>query len=99
MQHRVMQLRRACERRDENEKIAKDIWRKYDGLKEPATMQGNEGLYGEPAPHPNLGSRIKIKNESNPKGPIGFLLQSVNMLGGVLDQNFVLCLSMLMAVI
>ena len=51
----------------------------YDELKEPATEQGSLGLFGEAAPHPNLGSRTRIKNESDPKGPIGYMLQSINM--------------------
>ena len=69
---------------------AKGILRKYASKKEPATIKGNEGLYGEPCCHPNLGSRRQAKAESNPRGPIGYLLQSINLIGGIVTDDFVI---------
>ena len=90
VQQRVVQLRRACERDPRNKGKAKRILKKYADRKEPATEEGNEGLYGEPCCHPNLGNRTQWKAESDPRGPVGFMLQSINLLGGIVTKNFVI---------
>ena len=53
-----------------------------------ATTTGNEDLYGEPAPHPNHHTRKAWLNEVPAQGPVGYLLQAVNCLGGILTQDF-----------
>ena len=76
IQQRIMHLRRACERKAPNKEKARTKLKKYENNAEPATVAGNLGLYGEPCIHPNIASRVQFKAESNPRGPIGLILQS-----------------------
>ena len=85
---RVMGLRRANAKQSSILMKMKSILRCYNHLGAAATDIGNDELFGEPAPHPNTMNRKHWMDEVKPLGPIGYLLQSVNCIGGIVGANF-----------
>ena len=54
---------------------------------EPGTAEGNIGFFGEPAPHPNKGARTEYLAMNQPKGAIGLVIRSVNLMGGIINDD------------
>ena len=83
--HRILQLRRIIERKPEAEQIAKELIQEYNKMAEQGTVDGNIGFFTAPAPHPNTQSRAKLMKENRPMGPIGLLIQTVHLIGGIIN--------------
>ena len=88
VKQRIVQMRRAVERKPELKKTIDEILHIYEGREEPGTQrqEENEGDI-QPAPHPNTGSRTAYLRQNNPMGPVGLVVQAVNMLGAVSVKN------------
>ena len=85
-----MGIRRATAKRPTLVKQMQTSMKSYNQAEAGATETGNDDLFGEPAPHPNQLRRKSILDEVKPKGPVGYLLQAVNCIGGILNRDFTL---------
>ena len=76
---RTLQLRRTMERRPDAKARAQCIVEPYCNSDE---------AWNNPAPHPNVASRIEYMHKIKPMGPIGYLMQSINLMGGHLNCDW-----------
>lgn len=83
-----MGLRRATAKKTTISTKLNDILACYNDAEAGTTTIGNEDLYGEPAPHPNVMTRKTWLSEVTAVGPIVYLLQAANCLGGILTTDF-----------
>ena len=77
---RVMGLRRATARRQDIQEAVGEIIEQYAKIGAAGANRESQGEDADPAPHPNQASRTSWMNAITPKGPIGFLLQSLHLL-------------------
>ena len=85
--HRILQLRRILERKPEAEELVRELMEEYNKRAEQGTVDGNMGFFTEEAPHPNTQSRAKVMRENQPMGPIGLLIQTVHLIGGIINAE------------
>ena len=85
--HRILQLRRILERKPEAHEIIEELMEDYGKRAEQGTADGNMVFFSEEAPHPNTQSRAAAMKENQPMGPIGLLIQTVHLIGGIINAE------------
>ena len=91
--NRVLGIRRAKAIGAENEKLIEEIMEQYSWRREPGIMEYSkeacEKLRSkEDAGEPMSKERAKIRKQCNPKGVVGYLLESIHLNSACMDRAF-----------
>ena len=83
-----MAARRFFNSTEANAEKVKTIMAAHRRREEPGMHQDEEQLRNkELAGDPATAERAKVRNQCKPKGPIGFLLESIHMHAATLNEN------------
>ena len=89
---RAMSLRRAYYVSGKNKKLIADNFKMYRKAEEPAILRRNEETdeqlaQKKVAEEPGVSDRTKMRRQCNPKGPIGYLLETVHLQASAMDDG------------
>jgi hypothetical protein len=85
---RAMAVRRFFNKSKANAEKVKQIMQEYSKRGEPGMHRDEEQLRGKVlAGDPATAERAEVRNQCKPKGPIGFLLESIHMQAATLNED------------